>query len=357
MPITSIGGDSVQEEFCKYKIIMRIKSNNGFSFNTVNFLTERIKSSLTIAERLKNLVCDERLTELSEYEAGFIYQFRALIRYAFKEECDAVNSGVIKREYANVMNWLPKFYSMENISVENVHRLLSVLNMKAEKIKNDVVINSSGRDFRHYQREFTNYFEYISSVKLCLTRLEKFVRELTIDMWSIPANGFGDRYLLVNAAEKVSDGLKRSPTISASVLDLQNPHWYLDDRRFVLFVYSPKKCCDNTLGMFESDSSTFYRAPSNIGVDNDILAQLLMDTSVSNVWFDCNSTGFRPVYFLDEFNYDKPQEIVLNGNTRPVGIVLASDNQKNLLDAKAYKTLFPEVSIWKLKDGKLQQVD
>lgn len=157
------------------------------------------------------------------------------------------------------------------------------------------------------------------------------------------AIGESSKYLLVNAAEKVQHVFKGSPTISASVLSVKDPHWYQEDSRPFLFVYAVKDW-DDLIGMFKVDSSTYYSKVETFG---SALLELLLplDVGVDKI-LGANVTGFRPAYPLRELLPEESNiaEVVLKGSVKPQALVVTDASK--LHSALAYHELFPNVGLW-----------
>lgn len=196
----------------------------------------------------------------------------------------------------------------------------------------------------------------LKNFKKQLQELEAQIKESVLAQWYRQESELGEKskYLLVNSATRVSDVLKRSDTISASVIDVGHPYWYQQESRGVLFVYRPT--AEQVLGMFPSDSST--AEVENYSDISDALIQLLVSDGLQGKRrLVFNSSGFRPAYPLESLvsTKDNVSEVLLNGECEPVGIVLT--NERDTKDALAFRQLAPSITLWKLVDGKLRLME
>lgn len=213
----------------------------------------------------------------------------------------------------------------------------------------------SDKGYHYWALRCEELSNILQSLKRTLAQLEKHDKSLILRNWNVNRVPFNEsRYFVINAATTVSDAFKGIQTISASVVDLECPYWYLQDRRHVLFVYEVTD--DNVLGMFTADSSAYFS--NNKDVESLITQLLTADGLEGKEYLGCNYVGFRPAYpMLDMVNHDnRISEILLKGDSRPIGIILADDYGNELYNALAYRKLFPETTVWTLNKGTLVKV-
>lgn len=213
----------------------------------------------------------------------------------------------------------------------------------------------SDKGYHYWSLRCEELSNILQSLKRTLAQLEKHDKSLILRNWNVNRVPFNEsRYFVINAATTVSDVFKGIQTISASVVDLEYPYWYLQDRRHVLFVYEVTN--DNVLGMFTADSSAYFS--NNRDVESLITQLLTADGLEGKEYLGCNYAGFRPAYpMLDMVNHDnRISEILLKGDSRPIGIILADDYGNELYNALAYRKLFPGTTVWTLNKGTLVKV-
>lgn len=190
-----------------------------------------------------------------------------------------------------------------------------------------------------------NLIECMRNFKHILKELEDLVQSRVINKWMEKPESVRGRYILVNSATRVSDVLRWEDTISVSVIDVLDPHWYQEDERKVLFVYEVN--AEQIVGMFREDASTYYFDCNSL---EGALCQLLTDDGLeSKRSLGCNVTGYRPAYSLDELisKEGAVSEVVLKGSAKPIGILLADDNHYG--DALSYANLVSDVPIHSLR--------
>lgn len=323
----------------------------------LDFLIERITGTLEAAEEERKVInAVGSLHTLDEYYDGLLDAYKNLVKAAYpaafnscKYKCsldllDPYEKSQIKQllEINQIDHNFVKDYFLSlcdklcgHFTCRNV--------LKGYSLDDAMQIES---DILFAMRCFKNR----------LSELEAVVRKAILQPYSKATSVKDSNLLLVNSAERVADVFRNVDVISASVLNLDDPHWYQENSRNVLFVYEPK--AEDVLGMFPADSSTHFRDISSIEI---ALVQLLSDDGLDGSRsLSCNWTDFRPAYHLDTIvnNSDNVSEVLLKRDAKPIGIIvrLRDGSNHDLRDALAYKQMFPDVKIYILQDNELNEV-
>lgn len=356
-------------DYRDYKAICNLimeKLERNDSAGDIAFLIERVKGTIEAAEENR-----DSFEDLDIYLGCLLDTFKQLVHAAYSENCDS---------WVRIPRKLPperaeeeeRLLSLDKIDFDFAEKYFKPLcialcenviqfqdRCRAENsedaVQNVAKLRKSLDDVLHDFKIF----------KERLLKIETKVKEIILEPW-LSQKGKNEKpikYLLVNAATRVSDIFRGEDTISASIIDLDRPHWFDEESRHVLFVYDAD--VNNIVGMFPKDSSTFYDNEGFESADATLAQLLAYDGLTGKKRLRCNYTGYRPAYPLDQIvgtndgQKTEVAEVVLNSNAHPTAIIVVLDERAdyNLDDAKAYKQLFPETKIYALQRVKLTELN
>lgn len=331
---------SVNECLTEYKVMMRYLKDakmgsadffGEFVVGCYNTACDILNSKITTSG---STTAQKHLTRIKEDKAQLETAFSYLTRLLISLQTAPDDCAISRANLVKVFEMLEKKIQLDSPVFDG-------LKLKYE--------NDSAR-------RLSRLFEEAKCFKTSLSSLMNDCKEIILDNSFRPEFAIGEssKYLLVNAAEKVQHVFKSSPTISASIMSVENPHWYQEDKRPFLFVYAIKEW-DDLIGMFKVDSSTYY---SRVGTFGSALLELLLPIDVSaDKILGANITGFRPAYSPNELLSDESSisEVVLKGSVKPRALVVTDASK--LRSALAYHELFPEVSLWLMCDKHLISLD
>ena len=356
-----------EEDYRDYKAVCNLimeKLERSESRCDFGFLIEKVKGTIEAAEENR-----ESFKDLDTYLDHLLDAFKQLVHVAYSKNCDswARNPRELPPERAEEEKRLCSLDKIGPDFAEDYFKPLclalceNVIQFQdrwraenaADAVQNVAVL----------RKNLDNALHDFKIFKERLLKLETLVKEVVLEPWLNQKEGEPARYLLVNAATRVSDVFRGEDTVSASIIDVDRPHWYGEENRHVLFVYDAD--VNNVVGMFPADSSTFYDHECCESVDAALAQLLAYDGLTGKKRLRCNWTGYRPAYPLDQIvsskdgNETKVSEVVLNCNARPTAIIVVLDEKAdcNLNDARAYKQLFPETKIYTLQRVSLTEID
>lgn len=149
------------------------------------------------------------------------------------------------------------------------------------------------------------------------------------------------------------------PIISTSILDLQNPIWYLQDRRDVLLSYHIENVRD-FLAMYKTDGYTTVASVEPFSLEVCAYSLLIDDPVDSDTLFMPVACDYSLGYQLRSLARDQCCEIILHSRVYPDAIIITGENPKEKLQSNylgtQYFSQYYNLPVFALKEHYLERI-